>query len=92
MVRTHPKTGRKGLFVNRTFTQRIKGLDPVESDYILRILCEFAEHPNFQFRRTCKLYDLAMWDNRCTMHLATSSFPGLRRMHHITVLGSRPYH
>lgn len=92
VVRTHPETGRKALFVNRTFTQRLKGLTPVEGDYILRMLCEIAENPNFQLRRTWKPFDLAMWDNRCTMHFATSNFSGRRSMNRITVLGDRPYH
>ena len=92
VVRTHPETGRKGLFVNRTFTKEIKGLSPVESDYILRMLCEFAEHPNYQVRRSWKPYDLAMWDNRSTMHIASSDFNGHRKMHRITIVGDRPFH
>ena len=92
VVRTHPETGRKGLFVNRSFTRRIAGLSPVESDYLLRLLCEHAEHPNYQVRRRWRVDDLALWDNRCTMHLATSNFTELRRMHRITLLGDRPYH
>lgn len=92
VVRTHPETGRKGLFVNRVFTHRIKGMSWVESDHVLRMLCEIAEHPNYQIRWHWRPYDLAIWDNRCTMHLATSDFTGHRLMHRITVLGDRPYH
>lgn len=92
VVRTHPETGRLGLFVNRSFTRRIKGLSSVESDYLLRLLYELAEHPNFQIRHRWRSHDLAVWDNRCTMHLASSNFTGLRRMHRITLLGERPYH
>ncbi len=92
VVRTHPETGRKGLFVNRTFTKEIKGLGGIESDHILRMLCEFAEHPNYQVRRSWKPGDLAIWDNRCTMHLASSSFTGHRKMHRVTVIGDRPFH
>ena len=92
VVRTHPETGRKGLFVNRTFTKEIKGLSGVESDHILRMLCEFAEHPNYQVRRSWKPRDLAIWDNRCTMHLASSDFTGHRKMHRVTVIGDRPFH
>ena len=92
VVRTHPETGRKGLFVNRVFTKEIRGLGPVEGDYILRMLCEFAEHPNYQVRRSWKPFDLAMWDNRCTMHLASSDFVGHRKMHRVTLLGDRPFH
>lgn len=91
VVRTHPETGRKGLFVNRTFTKHIDGLGYVERDYVLRMLCEVAEHPNHQVRWAWRPHDLAMWDNRCTMHIATSDFTGPRRMHRITLLGDRPY-
>lgn len=92
VVRTHPETGRKGLFVNRSFTRRIDGLSPVESDYLLRLLCEHAEHPNFLTRHRWRVDDLAIWDNRCTMHLACSNFTGHRLMHRITLLGDRPVH
>ena len=90
VVRTHPETGRKALFVNRVFTRSIKGLSSIESDHLLRLLCEFAEHPNYQLRHRWRQGDLAMWDNRCTMHLATSNFSGHRRMHRVTLLGDRP--
>ncbi len=92
VVRTHPETGRKGLFVNRTFTKHINGLGYVERDHILRMLCEVAEHPNHQVRWTWRPYDLAMWDNRCTLHIATSNFTSPRRMHRITLLGDKPCH
>jgi len=92
VVRIHPEIGRKPLFVNRPFTQTLKGLKPVEADYILRMLCEFAEHPNFQLRRLWKPFDVAMWDNCCTMHFATSNFSGPRSMNRVTVLGDRPFH
>ncbi len=92
VVRTHPETGRKGLFVNRAFTKEIRGLGSVESAHILRMLWECAEHPNYQVRRSWKPHDLAMWDNRCTMHLASSDFSGHRRMHRITIAGDRPFH
>ena len=91
VVRTHPETGRKALFVNRVFTRSIKGLSSIESDHLLRLLCEFAEHPNYQLRHCWRQGDLAMWDNRCTMHLATSNFSGHRRMHRVTLLGDRPH-
>ena len=90
VVRAHPETGRKALFVNRVFTKSIAGLSTVESDHLLRLLCEFAEHPNYQLRHRWRPGDLAMWDNRCTMHLATSNFTGYRKMHRITLLGDEP--
>ena len=92
VVRTHPVTGRKGLFVNRGFTTYIEGLNRVESRHLIDMLVEHAEHPNFQVRYKWRPHALAMWDNRCTMHCATSNFTGHRLMHRITVLGDKPYH
>ena len=92
VVRTHPETRRKSLFVNRGFTRRINGLTMVESNHLLDLLFEHTEHPNFQVRHRWRQHDVAMWDNRCTMHLASSDFTGLRRMHRITLLGDTPYH
>jgi len=92
VVRTHPETRRKNLFVNRGFTRRINGLTTVESNHLLDLLFEHTEHPNFQVRHRWRQHDVAMWDNRCTMHLASSDFTGLRRMHRITLLGDTPYH
>jgi taurine dioxygenase len=92
VVRTHPETRHKSLFVNRGFTRRINGLTMVESNHLLDMLFEHTEHPNFQVRHRWRQHDVAMWDNRCTMHLASSDFTGLRRMHRITLLGDTPYH
>ena len=91
VVRTHPETSRKCLFVNRAHTMRINGLQDVESRHLLEMLWEHVAHPNFQIRHQWSQHDLAMWDNRCTMHCATSNFTGHRLMHRITVLGDRPH-
>ena len=90
VVRTHPVTGRKCLFVNRAHTMSINDIGRVESKHLPALLWEHVEHPNFQIRHRWKRHDLAMWDNRCTMHCATSNFTGHRLMHRITVLGDRP--
>lgn len=91
VVRTHPVSGRKCLFVNRAHTSRINGLSKVEARHLLDMLLEHVEHPNFQIRHRWRRHDLALWDNRCTMHCATSNFSGHRLMHRITILGDRPH-
>ena len=65
VVRTHPDTGRKALFVNRTFTTRINELSPSESGSVLTMLFEQAEHIDHQIRFRWTLNDMAFWDNRC---------------------------
>lgn len=91
VVRTHPETGRRALFVNRSFTTRIEGLSKLESHWLLGMLIEHAEQPQFQMRHRWRVDDLVMWDNRCTQHLAVADYlPAHRLMHRITVLGDRP--
>ncbi len=93
VIRTHPETKRKLLFVNRSFTMRIKGLSQGESDGLLRLLCDHCEQPAFQVRHQWRVGDLAMWDNRCTQHLAVSDYyPHHRKMHRVTIRGERPFH
>jgi taurine dioxygenase len=92
VVRTHPETGRKGLFVNRSFTVAIKDLPQTESDGLLRLLFEHCEMPAFQMRHRWRPRDLVMWDNRCTMHYAVADyFPHHRKMHRVTLRGEPPF-
>ncbi|MGD9999261.1 MAG: TauD/TfdA dioxygenase family protein [Ilumatobacteraceae bacterium] len=92
VVRTHPETGRKTLYVNAIFTMRIVGLDPVEGDRLLEYLCRQADYPEYQCRWTWTAGDLAIWDNRATQHYATSDYhPQRRVMERITVIGDRPF-
>ena len=70
VVRTHPQTGRKALFVNRTFTTRINELSEEESNAVLKMLFEHAESIQFQIRFRWSKNDMAFWDNRCCMHRA----------------------
>jgi taurine dioxygenase len=79
VVRTHPVTGRKHLYVNRGFTRRIVGLNPSESDALLEFLYRHCEHPNFQVRYEWTVGDVAIWDERPTMHFAVSDHYPLRR-------------
>ena len=91
VIRTHPETGRKAIFVNRPFTESINGLSKNESDKILNILFEEAERPQNQIRYRWSVNDIAMWDNRCLMHIAMFDyFPHRRSGHRITVIGDRP--
>ncbi len=91
VVRTHPRTGRKGLFVNRTFTSHIKGIPRAESDAILAFLYEHVIQPEFSVRRRWGKGDVGIWDNRCTSHYAISDYGNAhRRIHRVTILGERP--
>jgi taurine dioxygenase len=92
VVRTHPETGRKTLYVNRAFTQRIVDLDEQESRTLLDFLYVQASFPEYQCRWKWQPGDVAFWDNRSTQHYAASDyFPQRRVMERITVIGDRPY-
>ena len=92
VVRTHPETGRKTLFVNAAFTQHIVGLDPDESEALLDLLYRQAAFPEYQVRFRWQPGDVVFWDNRSTQHYASSDyFPQRRVMERITVVGDRPY-
>lgn len=91
VVRTHPETGRKTLYVNRAFTQHIVGMDDDESRAVLDFLYLQATFPESQCRWRWQPGDVAFWDNRSTQHDATSDyFPQRRVMERITVIGDRP--
>ena len=91
IVRTHPGTGRKSLFVNRTFTTKVVGLSDHESDAILNMLFEHAEHINYQIRFRWTLNDMAIWDNRCCMHRAIWDYwPEERKGRRVTIKGDKP--
>jgi taurine dioxygenase len=90
VIRTHPETGRKCLFVNRNFTSHINELSRFESDSLLRLLYEHIEQPEYVVRFHWREGSLAMWDNRCTQHYALTDYRSLRIMHRVTVCGDRP--
>ena len=91
MVRTHPETGRKALYVNAAFTQHIVGLAPEESDALLKRLYAQAAIPEYQCRFRWRKNSIAFWDNRACQHYAASDyFPAVRRMERVTVVGDRP--
>ncbi len=91
VVRTHPVTGRKLLFVNSGFTTRILGLPLDESDAILRYLYEHMANPLFQCRFRWQSDSIAFWDNRCAQHRAMWDYwPHTRAGARVTVKGDRP--
>jgi len=91
VVRTHPETGRKALFINRLMTIRIEGMDPAESDELLNLLFDHMEQPEFVYEHKWRVDDLMMWDNRCSVHARTFFDPGYERMmRRVTVRGSAP--
>ncbi len=91
IVRTHPVTGRKALYVNRGMTLCIEGMEREESDVLLRRLFDHQEQAQFQYAHDWRVGDLIMWDNRCTLH-ARADFPATERriLRRVTVLGETP--
>jgi len=91
VVRTHPATGRKALYVNRLMTVRIEGLPAQESDELLTTLFDHQERREFIYEHVWRAGDLLMWDNRCTLHARTDFSPNERRlMRRVTILGEKP--
>jgi taurine dioxygenase len=92
VVRTHPETGRKALFVNSAFTQSIKGMKPAESAALLTFLYHHIESPDFTCRFRWRKNSMAMWDNRCTQHrVVADNLAAYRRMERITIMGDKPF-
>ena len=91
IVRTHPETKKKSLFINRTFTTKIVGLSDFESQNILNILFEHCESLKFQIRYKWQLNDMVFWDNRCAMHRAIWDYwPMERKGRRVTIKGDQP--
>jgi taurine dioxygenase len=91
IVRTHPETGRKALYVNPLFTMKIDGVDRDESDDVLGRLFAHIAQPDFQCRFRWRRNSVAFWDNRCTIHHAIwDYFPQTRTGHRVTIAGDRP--
>ena len=91
VVRTHPETGRKALYVNVAHTQRFVDMTEEESRPLLRFLFEHSVRPEFTCRFRWRVGSLALWDNRCAMHNPINDYHGYtRRMHRITLEGDVP--
>ena len=92
VVRTHPETGRRNLFVNPGFTTRIKGLSRRESQAVLDLLYRHMTTPEYVVRYRWEEGDLGFWDNRTTMHYAVSDYGDAHRLiQRVTIKGDRPF-
>jgi taurine dioxygenase len=92
VVRTHPVTGRKSIYVNPQFTLRIEGMEPDESRAILSVLFAQAQVPEYQFRLRWSPGSIVFWDNRSTQHYAANDYyPERRRMERTAVIGDVPF-
>ena len=91
VVRTHPETGRKGLYASRGHTENFRGMTPVESKPLIDFLADHAVRPEFTCRMRWEPGTLIFWDNRCTQHFAINDYAGeRRRMHRVTLVGDHP--
>ena len=92
VVRTHPVSGRKSLFVNEGFTTKINELSEAESEAILKLLFAHSTRPEYTIRWRWQENDVAFWDNRVTQHYAVDDYrPNRRVMHRATILGDAPF-
>jgi taurine dioxygenase len=87
VVRVHPETGRKALYVSEHFTRRIVELNSVESDAVLRMLTRWVSSPRFTVRYQWSPGTVALWDNRSTQHFVLNDFDGERIIQRVTVMG-----
>ena len=99
IVRTHPVTGGKALYLHRKNGNAIEGMSAGESAAILDFLHDHAENPDFACRFRWRANSVAMWDNRCARHRVGADYfysergfgPGRRRLHRVTMKGDRPF-
>jgi taurine dioxygenase len=90
VVRVHPETGRKALYVNEHFTRRIVEMNATESDALLTYLTRWVSNPRFTVRYHWTAGTIGMWDNRCTQHFVLNDFTGERVIQRVTVMGDEP--
>ncbi|MBH68376.1 MAG: taurine dioxygenase [Rhodospirillaceae bacterium] len=92
VIRTHPITGKKSIFVNKTFTTRINELPREESEGILSFLYSHCAKPDYQVRFKWQSHSIAFWDNRCVQHLALwDYYPQVRSGYRVTIKGDKPF-
>ena len=90
MIKSHPITKKKFIYINPGFTNHIVGFNATDSSNLLNYLFNFMNKPEFQIRFKWTENTIAMWDNRCTMHYAISDYmPNHRKMHRVTVLNDK---
>ncbi len=90
VVRVHPESGRKGLFVNPGFTSHVVGVSDAESRAILDLLYAHLTKPEHTVRHRWQVGDVGIWDNRSTLHYANRDYDEVRTMRRITLEGDRP--
>ena len=91
VVRTHPVSGKRSIYVNRTFTRTIEGMAPDAADALLQRLYLQAWIPDFQCRFRWRENSLAFWDNRAAQHYAAADYwPEARTMERVTIVGDKP--
>jgi taurine dioxygenase len=91
MVRKHPVTGRKSLYISSIYNDAIEGMDEAAAQRLVEALSEFAAQPKYMYRHVWEPHDVLMWDNRCTVHAVTPHDPNERRvMHRTTIVGRDP--
>ena len=99
IVRTHPVTGKKALYLHRKNCKGIEGMSGKESSAILEFLYDHAQNPDFSCRFRWRTDSIAMWDNRCAQHRVSGDYfyaergisPGRRRLQRVTMKGDRPF-
>ncbi len=92
VIRTHPETGRKAIFVNSGFTKQVEGMKPRESEILLSFLYQHLSQPDFTCRFHWRKNSIAMWDNRCTQHRVLADNLGAHRhVQRVTLCGDRPF-
>ena len=99
IVRTHPVTGKKALYLHRKNGKSIEGMSAKESAAILDFLYDHAQNPDFSCRFRWRTNSVAMWDNRCAQHRVSADYfnsergfrPGRRHLHRVTMKGDRPF-
>ena len=91
LVRRHPVTGRKSLYISPIYNDAVEGLDDAAARRLIDDLTEFAAQPRFIYTHRWEPDDVLMWDNRCTVHAVTPHDPTERRvMHRTTIMGDQP--
>ena len=91
LVRVHPVTGRKSLYISPIYNDEVEGLPTAEGRQLIAELAEFVGRPEFVYSHSWETDDVVMWDNRCTLHQVTAFDPTERRvMHRTTIVGTEP--
>jgi taurine dioxygenase len=92
IIRTHPETGRKALFISRLMTCSVEGMDEAEGQSLLNQLFDHIEQPQFVYPHKWRIGDLILWDNRCTLHARTDFSDKERRLlRRVVVEGDRAF-